>query len=110
MDHGLVHQKLLDAKITANIAKWIISFLKNRSQRVRIGNTLSEPLDVISGVPQGTVLGPLLFLLVIHNIDFDLNKEVTNATPFAYDTREAGGVSEDTDVKNFQNEINKIYW
>ena len=41
VDHGLVHQKLLDAKITGNIAKWIISFLKNQSQRVRIGNTLS---------------------------------------------------------------------
>ena len=49
VDHG-------HAKITGNIAKWIISFLKNHSQRVRIGNTLSEPLDIISGVPKGTVL------------------------------------------------------
>ena len=52
VDHGLVHQKLLDAKMTGNIDKWIISFLKKRSQRVRIGNTLSEPLDVIRGSPK----------------------------------------------------------
>ena len=88
--------------MTGNIAKWIISFLKNCSQRVRIGNTLSEPLDVISGVPQGIVLGPLIFLLVINNIDFDLNKEVANATLFADDTRVAGGVSEEAYADTFQ--------
>ena len=68
-------QKLRDARITGSIAEWIISFIRNCFSRVRIGNSLSEPLDVISGVPQGTVHGPLIFLLVLNNINFDINKK-----------------------------------
>ena len=48
----------------SHLLAWIKSFLSNRYQRVYIGSTLSTPLPVISGVPQGSVLGKLLILMI----------------------------------------------
>ena len=65
--HGTPHAGLLGKLehygIDSKILLWITNFLNNRKQRVVVDGSFSNYADIESGVPQGTVLGPLLFLL-----------------------------------------------
>ena len=50
------------------ILNWLISFISNRKQRVVVDNIITEYINITRGVPQGTVLGPILFSLTIKDI------------------------------------------
>ena len=78
--------KIQQYGITGNILGWIKSFLANRTQQVCINNTLSEKASVTSGIPQGSVLGPLLFVLYINDLPGEVDKD-TFLYLFADDTK-----------------------
>ena len=74
--HELLKSKLFDYGIGGKTLQWIDSFLCYRQQQVVVNGAKSDWAPVLSCVPQGTVLGPLLFSLYINGISTDIDSEI----------------------------------
>ena len=103
--HELLKSKLFSYGIGGKTLKWIDSFLCFRQQRVVVNRVKSDWAPVLSGVPQGTVLGPLLFSLYINDISSDIESEIRL---FADDCVCYREIKDEKDTMKLQRDIDRL--
>ena len=84
-----------------------LNFLKRRSHFVRLPGAISGDSQVLSGVPQGTVLGTLLFLIILADINKDASE--SNLISLADDTRIYTKIDDLTDCNTLQQDLNHVF-
>ena len=93
--------------INGKIGVWIHNFYQNRRKCVAVNGTTSSEAQVRSGIPQGSVLGPLIFLMHISDINYEIVDSTVSC--FADDTRILLGIKDEEDTEMLQNDLHKLY-
>lgn len=107
VDFEIVLKKIQNLGIRGKVYNFIKSFITNRKQTVTVDGQKSKPVSVLSGVPQGSVLGPLIFLILIGDIDSEIIDSIVRS--FADDTRVSKGITNLNDISKLQEDLFKIY-
>ena len=103
--HRALIEKLENLQVNHLLVKWIHSYLSAREQQVVVNDSTSDTLPVLSGVPQGSVLGPLLFLDRITSITISPESQLTL---YADDMLLYQPISNSADYAHLQEDISKI--
>ena len=107
VDHKILLEKVKKHRIGGKIGRWIEEFIKDRKFRVVVNGYMSEEENVISGVPQGTVLAAILFVIMISDIDENVKKSIVRS--FVDITRTNKKISNPNDIKEMQEDVDTIY-
>jgi len=106
VDHRLLLCKLSEYEFHPMLINWIKSFLTDRSQEVVINGNHSVNSKIIRGVPQGTVLGPVLFIIFIN--DLEQQVQHSNIRFFADDTRISKQISLQSHSHELQEDLETV--
>ena len=106
------HQPLIDLlashDLPPHLLNWLHSYLLNRSQRVVVSGSTSSPLPASSGVPQGSILGPLLFILYINGLTNLPLSPLTQSVFYADDIFLFRPISSPADLTLLQADLDSI--
>ena len=105
--HVRLAAKLHACGIEGSLLEWIKEWLSSRKQRVVLNGKASSTSSVLSGVPQGSVLGPILFIIFINDID-DAAPLLNFLSKFADDTKAVRVISNEGDQEMMQKDINAL--
>lgn len=104
--HNMLINKLYDYNFPTEIILWIQQWLTGRSSVVMVNSGVSKSFEVTSGVPQGSVLGPLLFLLFIDDLTQNIKSDIRL---YADDALLCKNIQSDDDALAFQQDIHNMY-
>ena len=104
--HARLICKLKAHGISGKILTWIENWSLNRKQRVVVNGKLSWLIDVLSGETQGSILGPLLFVIFINDLDDGV---INKLLEFADDTKIVSKVGTAEDVKILHDDLHKLF-
>lgn len=104
--HDRLLEKLNSLGMSGTILKWLSSFLKGRTQQIKIGNILSSKAPVASSVIQGSHCGPILFTLYIHDIIEELDAEFSI---YADDLKIRAEINATEDCIKLQSNIDRLF-
>jgi len=104
--HSELLVKVWNFGITGTLWQWFSSYLHNRTQYVSVDNHLSNILPVISGVPQGSILGPLLFLIFINELPSIIKSQLSS---FADNTKCFRQIKSVHDIEGLQHDIDLLF-
>ena len=107
VDFNVLLLKLENIGVKGKLHNCIKSFITERTQSVVVKEYKSKAVNVTSGVPQGSVLGPLLFFVLMMDIDKNLKFSILKS--FADDTRVAKRIQDEEDAKALQLDLEKVY-
>ena len=107
VDIGVTLRKMKYLGIQGKLERLIHSLMNDREQAVTIEKKITKPQSVKSGVPQGSVLGPLIFLLLIGDIDQNIPSAFLSS--FADNTRVGTGIETEQGVRDLQDGLNPVY-
>jgi hypothetical protein len=108
IDHYLLIKKMVNYKLNTDLCKWISSYLHDREQRVRINSSYSEIVKVSSGVPQGSLLSPLLFSLFVADLQVQ-EKTSAQLTKYADDMTLLTILKNEDDLSSLKNEMSHVH-
>ena len=103
--HRRLISKLRSYGINDQITKWVEHYLNNRKQRVIVNGNSSEDHPVLSGIPQGSVLGPILFVIYINDLP---NYTISNTFLFADDTKIYREIKNEEDREIMQQDLDNL--
>ena len=110
VDHELLLNKLIIYRFSNLTLSRFKSYLSNRSQQVVINNSSSTSGDVVCGVPQGSILGPFLFLLFINGLPLSLKNLPISVDLYADDTTLYGIASDKSSLEaNLQKALDSVH-
>lgn len=105
MDHSILLAKSRGMGMHGNLYRWLTSYLLNRSQLVNIIGYDSVPYRAISGIPQGSNLGPLMFLIFVNDL---LGVIKSECLAYADDIKLFKRISDRSDCDTLQTDIDTI--